>query len=107
LPSDRGDDQTLQLLQSAMRLADKAEDRQLILTRASTIRTMAAVDWIASYLDQPELAQTACESLVELAHHRFLRQPNMDRFKPLLQRVSQISQNPDIVDRANRYQLGL
>jgi HEAT repeat protein len=107
LPSDRGDDQTLGLLQSAMRLADKAEDRQLILTRASTIRTMAAVDWIAGYLDQPELAQTACESLVELAHHRFLRQPNMDRFKPLLQRVGQISQNPDVVDRANRYQLGL
>ncbi|MCL4205714.1 MAG: hypothetical protein KJ000_24795 [Pirellulaceae bacterium] len=107
LPNDRGDDQTLRLLQSAMQLAGKAEDRQLILTRASTIRTMDAVDWIAGYLDQPELAQTACESLVELAHHRFLRQPNMDRFKPLLQRVSQISQNPDVVDRAKRYQLGL
>ncbi len=107
LPSDRGDDQTLRLLQSAMQLAGKDEDRQLILTRASTIRTMDAVEWIAGYLDQPELAQSACESLVELAHHRFLRQPNMDRFKPLLQRVSQISQNPDVVDRAKRYQLGL
>jgi HEAT repeat protein len=107
LPSDREEDQTLRMLQSAMQLADRAEDRQLILTRASTVRTMAAVEWIAEFLEQAELAQAACESLVELAHHRFLRQPNMDRFRPILQRVSQISDNAEVVERAKRYQLGL
>jgi hypothetical protein len=107
LPSDRSEDQTLRMLQSAMKLADRPEDRQWILTRASTVRTMAAVEWIAGYLDQPELAQAACGSLVELAHHRFLRHPNMDRFRPILERVSEISQDAGVVERARRYLLGL
>lgn len=107
LPSDREEQQTLEMLQSAMRLATRTEDRQLILTRASTVRTMEAVEWIAQYLDRPELAQAACASLVDLAHHRFLRQPNMDRFRPILERVSQISEDADVVSRARRYQLGL
>jgi hypothetical protein len=68
---------------------------------------MEAVEWIAQYLDRPELAQAACASLVDLAHHRFLRQPNLDRFRPILERVSQISEDADVVGRARRYQLGL
>ena len=68
---------------------------------------MDAVDWIAGYLEQPELSQAACSSLVELAHHRFLRQPNMQRFKPILQQVSEISEDKEVVERAKRYQLGL
>ncbi len=107
LPSDREEQQTLEMLQSAMQLATRTEDRQLILTRASTVRTMEAVEWIAQYLDRPELAQAACASLVDLAHHRFLRQPNMDRFRPILERVNQISEDADVVSRARRYQLGL
>lgn len=107
LPSDREEQQTLEMLQSAMRLATRTEDRHLILTRVSTVRTMEAVEWIAQYLERPELAQAACASLVDLAHHRFLRQPNMDRFRPILERVSQISEDADVVSRARRYQLGL
>ncbi len=107
LPSDRPEDQTLAMLQSAMQQADNVDDKRLILTRAGTVRTMAAVDWIAGYLDQPDLAQQAGASLVELAHHRFLRQPNMQRFRPILQRVAEISRDEEVVDRAKRYQLGL
>ncbi len=107
LPSDREEQQTLEMLQSAMRLATRPEDQRLILTRAATVRTMAAVEWIAGHLDRPELAQAACASLVDLAHHRFLRHPNMDRFRPILERVSQISEDADVVGRAQRYLLGL
>lgn len=107
LPSDRQESQTLEMLQSAMRLATRPEDQRLILTRASTVRTMEAVEWIAGHLDQPELAQAACASLVDLAHHRFLRQPNMDRFRPILEQVGRISKDAEIVDRAQRYLLGL
>lgn len=107
LPSERPEAQTLEMLQAAMQRAEQPDDKRLILARAGTVRTMAAVDWLAGYLDQPELAQTACESIVELAHHRFLRQPNMARFRPLLERVASISRNAEIVERAKRYQLGL
>jgi len=107
LKSDRPADQTLAMLKKAMQGADNVEDQQWVLRRASTVRTMAAVDWIAEYLNDPRLDQTACESIVALAHHRFLRHPNMDRFGPLLEKVGRISRDPALVERANKYRLGL
>jgi len=100
LKSDRPADQTLAMLKKAMQGADNVEDQQWVLRRASTVRTMAAVDWIAEYLNDPRLDQTACESIVALAHHRFLRHPNMDRFGPLLEKVGRISRDPALGERA-------
>ena len=71
------------------------------------MRTLDTVAWIAEYLDDPNLDQAACQAIVELAHHRFLRHPNMDRFGPLLEKVSRISKDPDVVERAKKYRLGL
>ncbi len=107
LASDRPPAQTLAMLEGAMKRAENRDDKQLVLSRASTVRTMEAVDWIAPYLDDPELAQVACRSIVELAHHRFLRHPNMAHFVPILKKVSQLSKDPEVVERAKRYQLGL
>ena len=107
LESDRPEAETLAMLQRAMSLAGTTDDRQLTLERAATIRAMPTVDWIASYLDDPELNQVACEAIVELAHHRFLRHPNMDQFGPILDRVGQISKDAGVVERAKRYRLGL
>ncbi len=107
LKSDRPEAETLGMLQQAMKQAQNAEDKQLVLVRASTVRTLETVTWVAGYLDHPELAQAACESIVELAHHRFLRHPNMDRFGPLLDKVSKLSRDPAIVERAKKYRLGL
>jgi hypothetical protein len=107
LESDRPEAETLGMLQQAMKQAENEEDKQLVLVRASTVRTIETVTWIAGYLDHPELAQAACESIVELAHHRFLRQPNMDRFGPLLEKVSRISRDPAVAERAKKYRLGL
>jgi HEAT repeat protein len=107
LSSDRPEAQTLAMLQNAMQLAENAENRQLVIQRTSTVRTMAAVDWIAGYLDDPALGQAACQAIVELAHHRFLRHPNMNRFGPILDKVGKVSTDPDVVERAKRYRLGL
>jgi HEAT repeat protein len=107
LPSERPAAETLALLQRAMQLADGLDEQRLALERAATIRLWETVTWIAPYLDEPALSQAACAALVELAHHRFLRQPNMDRFGPILDKVSQISQDPAVVERAKRYRLGL
>ena len=43
--------------------------------------------FLVPYLDEQKFAEQACLSVVELAHHRTLRQPNKAEF-----------------DRANRYQ---
>ncbi len=107
LASDRPAAETLKMLQDAMKLATKDDDQRLILERTSTVRTMDAVNWLATYLDNSELGQVACASIVELAHHRFLRHPNMKVFGPLLEQVGRISKDPAIVARAKRYRLGL
>ncbi len=107
LKSDRSDAETLALLQEAMRLAENDDDRQLVLERAGNVRTMDAVNWIAPHLDNPTLAQATCRALVELAHHRFLRHPNMDQFRPILKRIAKISTDPAIAARAARYEQGL
>ncbi len=107
LPSQRPDSETLAMLQTAMQQADVLEDQQLIIERAGSVRSMDSVTWLATFLGQPDLAQQACGSLVELAHHRELRHPNMQQFGPLLDKVAEISRDQQIVERAKRYRLGL
>ena len=107
LKSNRPEAQTLIMLQKAMKLAENAEDRQWVLSRASTVRSLDTVVWIGEYLNDPNLGQVACQAIVELAHHRFLRHPNMDRFGPLLEKASRISTDPAVVERAKKYRLGL
>lgn len=107
LPSDRPEAETLSMLQRALKLADRVDEKRLAIERASTIRLMDTVTWIAPYLDDPPLCQSACEALVELAHHRFLRHPNMDRFGPILEKVGRMTKDPAVAERAERYRLGL
>ena len=90
-----------------MQLARRTDERSLVIERASAIRTMETVRWLAEYLKDPALAQSACAAIVELAHHRFLRHPNMDEFRPILEKVAVTSTDPTVVERAQRYQLGL
>ena len=107
LPSDRAPAETLTMLQTAMRQAEESEDRALVLERAASVRTMECFRWLAGFLDDPQCAQAACQSLVELAHHRELRHPNLAEVRPVLEKVVTTSRDPQMVERAKRYQLGL
>jgi len=51
-------------------------------------------------------AGVACETIVELAHHREVREPNKAEFDEVLDRVMQISQDAVVKDRAQRYKNG-
>jgi hypothetical protein len=77
-----------------------------VLQRAKSIRTMATLRYVAAFLDDPKFDQQACETVVELAHHRGLREPNKGEFDPLLDRVVAISKDATVVDRAQRYKKG-
>ena len=107
LPSDRAPDQTLALLQTAMKQAEEPDDRTLVIERGASVRTIECLRWLAGYLDDSQLAQSACRSIVELAHHRELRHPHLDEFRPVLEKVAATSTDAAIVERANRYRLGL
>ena len=107
LKSERPESQTLAMLQNAMKLADADAQRRLVIQRAAAVRTMDTLRWVAPYLDDPELSQEACRTVVELAHHRFLRNPNKAEFATALKKVTEIAKDPKMVERAKRYMLGL
>ena len=54
-------------------------------------------------MDQPEFAQVACQTVVELAHHKDLRQPNKAEFNKALDKVLALSKDPEVILRANHY----
>lgn len=107
LPNNRPAGETLAMLKNAMKLADANDNRQWILTRAASVRTLETVDWLAGYLDDPELAQVACKSIVELAHHRFLRQPNKAHFEPILRKVEATAKDKSVAGLAEKARLGM
>jgi HEAT repeat protein len=103
LPDERSDLQRLELLQQAMSMCHRDAERNLVIQRAQAIRIAEALRYVVPYLDRPAYAQQACETIVELAHHRNLREPNKAEFHQALDKVIQISKDKTVVDRANRY----
>jgi HEAT repeat protein len=106
LPDGRTDEQKLGLLKQALDLCERDTERSLAIERAAAIRSIDTLRFLVPYLDRPELAQQACQSVVELAHHRNLREPNKDEFDRVLDRVIQVSSDAMVIDRANRYKRG-
>jgi HEAT repeat protein len=104
LADDRSDEQRIALLKKALQMATRDEERLLALDRARTIRSLAALHLVMPYLDRPKFAERACTSIVELAHHRTLRQPNKAEFDAILDKVIATSHDPVVIDRAKRYQ---
>jgi HEAT repeat protein len=107
LPDPKGavstDAQKLARLQQAIGLATHDEERGLVLQRAAAVRTLATLRFVLPYLDQPPLAEQAAKTVVELAHHRELRDPNKEQFKPALEKVLKISKDPGTLELARRY----
>jgi HEAT repeat protein len=107
LPDPKGapttDAQKLARLQQAIGLATRDEDRGFVLERAGAVRTLATLRFVLPYLDQPALAESAAKTVVELAHHRELRDPNKEQFKPALEKVLKISKDPGTLELARRY----
>jgi HEAT repeat protein len=103
LPDGASDAQRLDMLQRAMKLATRDEERRLILERASAVRTVESLRFLLGYLDRPALAPAAGDSIVELARHTGLRDPNKAEFVPALNKVLATSKDAGTLDRARRY----
>jgi hypothetical protein len=98
--------QKLALVEQTMKLCTRDEERGRLLERASAIRTVEALRYVLPYVDQPALAESACLSVVELAHHQKLRDGNKDEFLKALDKVLATTKNEEVIDRANRYKIG-
>jgi hypothetical protein len=106
LPDQRSDGLRLETLQTALDLCQQDADRRAALERAKAIRTVQTLRFVAEYLDDPTFAQQACLTIVELAHHSGLREGRREEFHRALDRVIEISEDPVVVDRAQRYKKG-
>jgi hypothetical protein len=103
LPDDRTDAQRLELLRQAMSMSQREAERDLILQRARAVRIVETLRFVLRYVDQPEHTERACETIVELAHHRSLRDANQPEFHAALDKVIEVSGSETLVDRAQRY----
>ena len=103
LRDGRSDAKRLDLLKTTMKKAERDQERDLILDRAKAIRTIESLRFVAPYLDSESLKQRACRTIVDLAHHRGLRQPNQEEFNKALSRVIEITSDRRTAERARNY----
>jgi len=103
LRDERTDAAKLELLKKAMTMATRDQERDLALSRAHAIRIVESLRFLLKYTDDPKFAQRACLSIVELSHHRGVREPNKKEFHKALDKVIATSKDAVVIDRANRY----
>lgn len=105
-PSDRPSEAkvaSFNALKKAMELANRVEERRLILDGIGFIRVIETYRYVLPYLDDKEVQQSACRALVELAHSRPLREPLQAEFNKTLDRVIAVCKDKGLIDRARSY----
>jgi HEAT repeat protein len=103
---NRSDRERLDRLKQAMKVAKTPEETSLVINRVRTAYDVNSVRFVLPYVDQPEFAQIACETIVEIAHHREVRDPNKAEVDKALDKVIATSKDSVVVERANRYKRG-
>lgn len=107
LPDNKLDDrQKLELVRKTMGLCERRDDKARLIERANAIRTIDTFRFVEPFLDDPDLAEAACRSVVELAHHQKLRDANKAEVMAALDRVIATTKNPELTERAARYKAG-
>ena len=107
LKSERPAAATLAMLQKAYALAEHPEDKQFAVQRADAVRDLKTLRWLVGVLDEPTVREEACRSIVELAHHRDLRNPNREEFARALKKVIDLSKAAETIRRAKGYLEGV
>lgn len=100
------DAQKLALVAKTLPLCTSDDDRRRLIERTGAVRSVEALRFVVPFLDQPALAESAAKGVVELAHHRSLRDAHKAEFTAALDRVLSVAQDPVTRDRAERYKQG-
>ena len=90
-------------LKQAMQLSKTVEEQSWVIERAAAVRAVETLRFVAPYMEQPALAEQACRSVVELAHHKELRDPNREEFAAALQKVLATAKDTVVLELAKRY----
>lgn len=103
---NRNDKQRLERMKQAMKAAITADEQALVINRTRTAYDVDSLRFVLPFVDQPQFAQVACETIVEIAHHREVRDPNKAEFDKALDKVIKTAKDPIVIDRAQRYKRG-
>jgi HEAT repeat protein len=106
LDDDRTDRRRLDVLRTAWVMCQTDAERNLVFDRARSIRAVETLRFVAPFIDVPQFAEKACETVVELAHHSSLRESNKEEFHRALDKVLRTSNDATVKDRAQRYKTG-
>ncbi len=102
----RTDQQRLESMKQAFKIAKTSEEQSLVINRCRTAYHVETLRFVLPHIDDPQFAQIACETIVELAHHREVRDPNKTEFDGALDKVIETSKSATIVERAKAYKKG-
>jgi HEAT repeat protein len=103
---NRNDLQRLERMKQAMKEARSNEEKLAVISRTRTAYDVEAMRFVRPYLEQPDFCQNACDTIVELAHHRQVRDPHKAEFDAVLDKVIQLTKDDEHIERANRYKRG-
>ena len=103
---NRSDKQRLDRMKEEMKAAKTPEEQLFVINRTRTAYAVDSVRFVLPYVDEAPFAQVACETIVEIAHHREVRDPNKAEFDKVLDKVIAVTKDPVVVDRAQRYKRG-
>ena len=97
LPDQQPAQQTFGMLKSAMQLATRTEDKELIISRLGSVRVPDALTLLLSLLDNGELKKAAVPAVFTLA--KGLSQSHPDQAKAALERILPITKDAGILQQ--------
>ena len=97
LPNERPPQQTFEMLGSAMELATRTEDEELIVSRLGSVRVPDALALLVSLLDNGDLEKSAVAAVFTLA--KGLSQSHPDQAKAALERVQAMTKDAAILQQ--------
>ena len=97
----------------AYELAEGSNEKRYALERIGQIRTLESLRFVLKYIDDPELRERACASVLDLAHDTNFRNSSRAEFNAALDKVLSVldgipneNQRNNFRNRANGYKAG-
>jgi HEAT repeat protein len=96
----RPEEQTLQMYGDAMQLAKRTDEKRLVLAGISNLKSVAALNMVAKFLDEPSLQQEAASAAVKIAEA--MKGKNKTQVKPVMEKVLQVARSKSVKDKAQK-----
>ena len=96
---DAPDAKKFDTLKHAMALADRNEEKQLVLSALGNVATADALALVASCLDNPDLREEACLAAVTIAEKVADRRDA--RVTAVMKQVAKVTADKELAARAN------